>query len=236
MLRTDTVMGPDGIRIREFVPISGPEIGRVLIVPSGRVGPIDQGGFESELYERLAGRLVGSGIVTIRFDAEAEKPRGSISTPDRRANRTRRLFDILDHEAMAGRSSPLVLLGVSLGALSIVDLLSRAASIQIRAAVLVGCVVEEPSVVMLPVDRIDFLYGARDLVGYRDSDGELGEVLDPQEYGPRSAEQLIVLPRTVVTTRIVEGVGHTLARPGALAPDDETLDVVTNAVKQSVLM
>jgi hypothetical protein len=234
MAQTDTTMGLDDIRIQEFVPISGPEIGRVLIVPSGRVGPMDQGGFESELYERLAGRLVASGMVTIRFDAEADKPRGGVSMPARRANRTRRLSDILNHEAVAARRSPLVLLGVSLGALSIVDLLSCPNSLQIRAAVLVGCVIEEPSVVMLPVERIDFIYGARDLVGYRDSDGRLSEICGPEEYGTRSADQLIVLPRTVVTTRIIEGVGHTMARPGAHAPDDDTLDVIVNATKQSV--
>jgi hypothetical protein len=45
---------------------------------------------------------------------------------------------------------------------------------------------------------------------------------------------LIVRPRTVVTTRIIEGVGHTLARPGAHAPDDDTLDFIVNLTKHSV--
>jgi len=186
------------------------------------------------LYERLAGRLVSSGLITVRFDIESDRPRGGVSMPERRANRTRRLSEILDHDAIAARSSPLILLGVSLGALSIVDVLSRPTSLNICAAVLLGCVVEEPSVVMPPVERIDFVYGARDLVGYRNSGGELSEVVGPETYGPRSAEQLIVRPRTVVTTRIIEGVGHTLARPGAHAPDDDTLDFIVNLTKQTV--
>lgn len=234
MLQAQTTMNPEAIRIQEFVPISGSEIGRVLIVPSGKVGPMDQGGFESELYERLAGRLVSSGMITVRFDVESDRPRGGVSMPARRANRTRRLSEILEHEAIAARSSPLILLGVSLGALSIVDVLRRPTSLNICAAVLLGCVIEEPSVVMPPVERIDFLYGARDLVGYCNSDGELSEVVGPDTYGPRSAQQLIVRPRTVVTTRIIEGVGHTLARPGAHAPDDDTLDVIVDLTKQSV--
>jgi hypothetical protein len=234
MLQAHTTMNPEAIRIQEFVPISGSEIGRVLIVPSGKVGPMDQGGFESELYERLAGRLVSSGMITVRFDIESDRPRGGVSMPARRAKRTKRLSEILDHEAIAARSSPLILLGVSLGALSIVDVLSRPTSLNICAAVLLGCVIEEPSVVMPPVERIDFVYGARDLVGYRNSDGELSEVVGPEAYGPRSAEQLIVRPRTVVTTRIIEGVGHTLARPGAHAPDDDTLDFIVNLTKYSV--
>lgn len=234
MLQTHSTTGPRAIRIQEFVPISGSEVGRVLIVPSGKVGPMDQGGFESELYERLAGRLVASGLTTVRFDIEADRPRGGVSMPARRVNRTRRLSDILNHEVIAARTSPLILLGVSLGALSIVDVLACTTSLNIRAAVLIGCVIEEPSVVMPPIERIDFIHGARDLVGYRDKGGELSEVAGPETYGPRSAEQLIVRPRTVVATRIVEGVGHLLARPGAHAPDDDTLDFVVNVTKQSL--
>ena len=86
---------------------------------------------------------------------------------------------------------------------------------------------------MQPLDRIDFVYGANDLVSYCDSEGKLGTILRPEEYGSHSAEKLVVLPRTIVATHVVGGVGHTMARPGAHAPDDDTLDFIVNLAKRS---
>lgn len=218
------------IRMHEFEPVSGPAPTRVVIVPSGKIGPIDQGGFEAELYERLTGRLLSLGLSVIRFDAEESRPHSAISTATRREVRSDRLMRVMANQTASENMAPFIFIGVSLGALSVLDLLKFQSTKKITSAILIGCVVEEPTVIMQPLDRIDFVFGSRDIISYCNSSGEVGEIIRPETYGPDSAGNLVVLPRVIVSTHILEGVGHTLARPSAHAPDDDTLDLLARLV------
>src|SRR5437870_5396519 len=83
-------------------------------------------------------------------------------------------------------------------ALSVIDAVAADARPMVRGLILVGCVVETPTVVITPLQRLDLVYGADDLVSYVHSSGALESVRQPKEYGPEVANRLVVLPRTNV--------------------------------------
>lgn len=198
----------------------------MIIAQSGRMGRYDQAGYEAELYERLAGRFVAEGLVVMRFDAEQSRPEAKQSTGLRRAERTRRLTEVLVNASDLIRASRFVLLGVSLGALSITDVLTREDLPHIAGALLIGCVLETPSVVMPPINRLELVYGAGDLVAYVDDEGACGQPAMPSQYSRHTADNLIVMPRTEIRIHIVDGVGHLLERPNATSPNDDVLDLL----------
>lgn len=220
-------------RVHVTEPISQPEAARLVIAASGRMARYDQPGFELQLYEQLAGRLVAHGIATIRFDMADEKPRSATSSPQRQAARTERLCAVIREELSGARSSPVVFLGASLGAHSVLDVLGRVTSARVKAAILIGCVAEAPVTLLAPLGSLTFLYGERDLVAYSDEGQQLGEAIPPDRYGPATADNMIVLPRTRVAVEILSGVGHLLQRPRADAPDDSIIDLLTECVVQA---
>jgi hypothetical protein len=226
MSKINSIQESGAARIRVDKPLAKDATAAVIIAQSGRMGRYDQPGYEAELYERLVGQFVGEGLVAIRFDAEQGMPKPERSTGLRRAERSRRLTNVLLNASDLIPANRFVLLGLSLGALSIVDVLAREHLPNITGALLIGCVLETPSIVMHPLGRLELVYGAGDLVAYMDEEGRYGNPATPSQYSKNTADNLIVMPRTEIGTHIVDGVGHLLERPNASSPSDNVLDLL----------
>jgi hypothetical protein len=218
-------------RVHVTAPLRQPEAGRVFVAPSGRMSRYDQAGFELQLYEQLAGRLVPHGVATVRFDIEDRKPSSGVSSSERQKTRSLRLAAVLERELASDRLSPILLLGASLGAQSVIEFLGKAMSERIKAAILIGCIAEAPATIVTPLNSLTFLYGERDLVAYSNESGDLSEVTSPVRYGPETAENMIVLPRTRIAVEILPELGHLLERPKADSPGDDLLDLLEEQVR-----
>lgn len=210
------------VRVDIKRPLHGPRR-TVLMASSGRVGPYTQVGPENELFELLASRLLPQGVSLVRFDADRPRRGHGPSTRDELMSRAARLRKVLAY-LIQTQTGPITLVGISLGALAILQVLGDAdGGERIDIAVLCSAVVEAPSVIIPALREIHLVYGEHDGITYLGTDGFSREILRPEVYGRRTAENLVVMPETTVHFGILPGVGHLMVRPKADTPDSQTV-------------
>lgn len=197
---------------------------RVLIyVASGRQGLFDQLGPDAELFERVAGQLLPRRTAAVRFDCDGFHPTRSVSDDRRLAARADRLADVIER-VRREFDCPITLMGLSLGGLAICDMLARSVLPSLAdTLVLCSTCIDRPLALMPTVREVRLIYGAFDGVGYANAADACQRVDAPSAYGPRCRDNLIVMSRTQVTLEVLAHVGHLLLRPGAHAPDDDTV-------------
>lgn len=105
-----------------------------------------------------------------------------------------------------------VLLAVSLGTLSAIELAVRSETARVLdALVLVGCVLERPAAPLGRIASIDLVYGGRDHVGYLGpGDKMIRDIESPGDYGPKTRRQLVIAPGVTTTMQILPRAGHAL--------------------------
>jgi len=213
-------------RVRVDRPLARAATTAVLIVQSGRMAHFDQPGYEAELYERLTGRLLSEGLAVVRFDIERSVSMVRHSNADKRAARTRRLREMVSKVPALAGTTRLIFLGASLGALSVMDVLAREHLPGVAGALLIGCVLEEPQVVMSPLARLELLYGERDCIVYVEAVGAFGQPIAPTQYAQLTLNNLVLLPSSEAGVHILAGAGHLLEGVGARSPNEHVLDLL----------
>lgn len=211
-LRTDE-RGP--FRVRFDLPPYEPT-GACVIAQSGRLGAYDAPGEESLFYSRLTDALIQRGIAVVRHDAELRASLEIPATDEHVHARADRLRTVLEDPAHPVPAERRLICAFSLGAHAALQLLREPTLADApSAAVLVGCVVEEPTVIMNGLRRVELVYGARDAIAYVVPGEGPAAPIFPERYGEDSARLLVVCPWQEVRCHVVPSAGHLLhdARP-----------------------
>lgn len=199
-------------RVRYDSPV-GASVGTCLLIQSGQLGSYDEPTGEVLLYERLVESLTQKQVGVLRLDM---KRRTDLSRPADNVHlsaRTERVHELITEPSLTSYLSHYVLCGFSLGAQTILQLITaqpREGTTYPCGCVLVGCVIESPRVVMSNLQTIQLVYGARDYIAYVDDDSTEYVAIPPHVYGQNSVEMLIVRPRQRCEMNILDGLSHLL--------------------------
>lgn len=210
--RTREYLLGEGFRCLHYLPAgSGPSRGVCVIIPSGQAGALDERTEETVLYERLAALLAHRGIGTVRFDVAPRADRVRPATAAEVVARTLRLLMVLRTPVLREALVQPVLLGLSLGVQSALDLVSaRLPLVRPAGLVLVGRPVVAPMRMTVPLAGIHLVYGGEDLVQFVREDGVAGPLLAPDVYAPSAAAMLRVPGGVRPAVHILPGLDHML--------------------------
>ncbi|MHB9854596.1 hypothetical protein ACSYGO_35865 [Streptomyces krungchingensis] len=229
--RTQWRRDTDGTRYRTRRSFpAGPARATVLLAGPGSVSVLDGQGRDDLLLEQLTGRLVAQGAQVLTCDMPVREPNSPSTEADRRTRAGRLSRLLAAHRHLP--AGPLALVGFSLGALALLQLLRSGEPRQADRAVLVGTVIEEDAFLTSHVPSLDLVYGSFDLVGYvADADDETlpPAVFAPDMYGRWSASRLVGRRAFEVRVHLLEGLGHTL-HPCGPGPSRDAIAALTDLV------
>jgi hypothetical protein len=205
-------------------PTKQESVGTCLLVQSGHLGDYDEISQESTLYEALIQELNARRVDVLRVDLQRRDDLTLPAGATHLNSRTTRLLQLIHDSQLVKYLENYVLCGMSLGAQSILQLMTDAsARVEPRGVLLLSCVVEEPKVVFSSVPFINLVYGSEDYIAYLDYDAKEINPISPAEYGPESMTMLQTRPWQQCQIRIFDGLNHFLLR------DEQTADQKTIA-------
>jgi hypothetical protein len=223
----------EGIKFRvRCDPSKNEPIGACVLVQSGHLGDYDEISHESSLYEPLIPVLNANGVNVLRVDLQRRNDLTLPADAVHLNSRTRRLLQFFNEPQLAEYLNSYVLCGMSLGAQSVLQLITQASStVEPKGVILLSCVIEEPKIVFSNVPFIDLIYGAEDYIAYVDN--EAGEVnpISPVEYGAKSIAMLQSRPWQCRDIQIFDGLDHFLLTDEDRA-DPATITWLTRRVSE----
>lgn len=199
------------------VPPSGQRRARLLLMSSGQSRDITGSGPDAGLLRTIVKLMAPHGVecvnprLPLREDGFSASDEALVSL---RAEMTAQALFPDPH-------CRTVVLAVSLGTLSAIELAVRSENARVLdALVLVGCVLECPAAPVGRIGSIDLVYGGRDHVGYLGpGDRMIRDIESPADYGPKTRRQLVTAPGVTTTMQILPGAGHALEQRKAKGAD-----------------
>lgn len=178
-----------------------PSFLEALLLPSGRVTDIDGGQDDARLIREIAGSLRQSGVTS----TIVPPPAASDATDDS-AERVHALRAVIE----TAKSDRIVLIAHSRGAQAALAAASTGGDPRIQGLLLLGAVVEKPTVLDLNVEWVDLVLGGDDFLAYADAGGNLSDAEPPQVHGRNSQANLVFAGGRAASLTILAGVGHTM--------------------------
>ena len=213
-------------------PSKQESVGTCLLVQSGHLGNYDEIGQESTVYEALIQSLNARQVDVLRLDLQRRDDFTLPAGATHLNSRTTRLLKLLNDSQLTKYLETYVMCGMSLGAQSILQLITDpSVRVEPRGVLLLSCVVEEPKVVFSSVPSINLVYGSEDYIAYLDYDAKEINPISPTEYGPTSMTMLQTRPWQQCEIRILDGLNHFLLRDRQTA-DETTIAWLTGKVAE----
>ena len=189
-----------------------------ILLPSGRVDDI-AGDHEDALLMRQTADLLGSfGIAATLVLLPTQN---SLPSCDAETLHKERVKAAESAILAVVPESRVALIGHSLGGATAL-MLANASSCRnrISSLTLLGTVIESPMTISASIADISLVYGARDHITYV-SDGMESEVqlIPASQFGPESAERLILARKQNMHVTILQGVGHSMRLSQPTSPN-----------------
>lgn len=221
-----------------YDPPAGKLLGTCILIQSGQLGLYDEPVAEAVFYKCLTRSLTRVQIGVLRFDQEPREDPKQAADDTELSRRTERLWQTIRDPRLKSYLDHYVMCGFSLGARSVLQLISArqpGTFLDPQGVVLVGCVVDSPTAVMSNLQTVQLVYGERDYIAYVGNDDETDYVaIPPQEYGRKSLEMLVLRSRQRCDMDIVDGVGHLLLNGDATQQSNSAIPWLTDRIKQII--
>jgi len=183
-----------------------------ILVQSGKSDSFEYDRKDAMLFQSIIKELNDANVNVIQIDFPKKEKSNGVSTSKDIENRTFRLNQVLRDKSLQRYFKKYVLIGLSLGTLSILQFLTQEPDMieEPLGVLLISCVVENPTMIIKRVQEVHLLYGENDYIAYVKPETDSIEPISPHEYGLSTKKKLVILPSQNIYVKIFDSENHYL--------------------------
>ncbi len=184
----------------------------VVLFCSGQHDPRNIGDWEDRLHAEVQRRLCLDGYNFVRCSASHKRRKGEAAGVTERDQRISAATALIAAISESRPAFPLVLIGLSIGADAVVQILAspQFATAAIAGALLIGWVQETPVAILGGIRDVRLMFGENDGIAFVSPEGIFSRIQTPSEYGPNVAKLFVVKRSQTVSIDIIASAGHLL--------------------------
>lgn len=179
-----------------------------VLVSSGQRDKFDEPQAEFPLFECLRNQLASEGVVCFEIDFPAKVESNQLAL----MQRTERLRDLVASTPFLPFRNRFAIIALSFGGQITLNLLRdpRSGEWCPKFVILCSTVVDDTFVINAPVPTLSFIYGALDVVAYKDSSSKSLDFVRADEYSQFARKNLVITRNQRIETTILSQTGHLL--------------------------